>query len=138
MVRVDLVRIIIHDSSDQQLIYLRERGGNREFPIVIGRFEAEAISRKVNGRVMARPMTHDLLGETVRALGAHLERVVVSKLEGGTFFAELHLHREAGSPVVDCRPSDAIALAVRTRSPIYVAKEVLRQVCPDCVTTDLE
>jgi bifunctional DNase/RNase len=138
MVRVDLVRILIRDSSDQQLIFLRERGGNREFPIVIGRFEADAISRKINGRVMARPMTHDLLGDMVRALEAALERVVVSKLEGGTFFAELHFRRADAPTVVDCRPSDAIALAVRTRSPIYVAKEVLNQVCSNCVTTDLD
>jgi len=138
MVRVDLVRIVIRDASDQQLIFLRERGGNREFPIVIGRFEADAISRKVNGRVMARPMTHDLIEGVMSALGATLERVVVNKLEGGTFFAELHFSGDHGSPVVDCRPSDGIAIAVRTRAPIYVAKEVLNQVCPDCVTTDLE
>jgi len=140
MVRVDLVRIILRDGLDlEQYIYLRERDGAREFPIVIGRFEAEAIHRSVLERRTTRPMTHDLLKSLVAQLGGSVERVVVNRLEGGTFFAELHVSRpDASVEIVDARPSDAIALAVRTRAPLFVAEEVLRQVSREGAFLDLD
>lgn len=140
MIPVDLVRIIIRDGvKPEQLVFLREREGQREFAIVIGRFEADAIRRRVHETPMARPMTHDLLHSVIGDLGARVERVVVSRLEGGTFFAELHLCSEsAETRVVDCRPSDAIALAVRTETPLFVSEEVFRQVCPEGAFLDLD
>ncbi len=140
MRRVDLVRIVIRDGfCQEQFIYLRERDGGREFPIVIGRFEAESISRFVNDRPPARPMTHDLLTAVVRDLGATVDRIAITHLESGTFFAELHLEEVDGeSRAIDCRPSDAIALAVRTDAPIYVSEDVLRQVAPQGALPDLD
>lgn len=128
MIRMELVRIVIRETSDHQLIFLREAGGERTFPIVIGFFEAAAIDRKVKGIPTPRPMTHDLIGNIVKALDSQLVRVVVNKLESNTFFARLHF-RQGGSDVeVDARPSDAVALAVQADAPIFVAEQVLDEV----------
>jgi bifunctional DNase/RNase len=126
LVRVDLVKIVIRDTNDQQYIFLKERDGERTFPIVIGHFEASAIDRRVRGLETPRPMTHDLLAATIGALGAEIVKVVVNRLEDNTFFARLIIARETESLPIDCRPSDAIALAVQTDAPIYVAEDVIQ------------
>jgi bifunctional DNase/RNase len=130
MIEVQLSRIVIRETSDQQRIYLREKGGTRQFPIVIGIHEAAAIDRKVRDRRPPRPMTHDLLASVVDALGGRLVRVVVSELRQNTFIARLDLERPDGGETieVDARPSDAIALAAHLGSPIFVAEEVLEEV----------
>lgn len=134
---MQLSRIVIRESSDHQAIYLREVGGSREFRIVIGIFEAMAIDRRVRERTTPRPMTHDLLANVVRALGAELVRVEVSDLRDNTFYARLVLKRAnesaSESPLedeieVDARPSDAISLAVHLDAPIYVEDRVLEAV----------
>jgi bifunctional DNase/RNase len=128
LIEVELVKIVIRDTNDQQYIFLKEKEGERLLPIVIGYFEASAIDRRVRGESTPRPMTHKLLADTIEALGARLLRVVVTRLHENTFYASLEL--EQGETVVpmDCRPSDAIALAVRTEAPIYVAEEVIEAV----------
>ena len=130
MVEVQLARIVIRETSDQQCIYLREKQGERQFPIVIGIFEAWAIDRKVRDRKTPRPMTHDLMASLVQSLDARLERVVVSELKDNTFYARLVLRRtgQAQTIDVDARPSDAIALAVHLDAPIFVAEGVLESV----------
>jgi bifunctional DNase/RNase len=133
MIEMLLSRIVIRESSDHQAIYLRERGGSREFRIVIGVMEAMAIDRRVRERTTARPMTHDLLANVVRSLGATLDRVVVSDLKDNTFFARLVLNRpDQEQPIeVDARPSDAISLAVSLSAPIFVEDSVLDAVVPE-------
>jgi len=129
MVEVQLSRIVIRETTDQQRIYLREKGGTRQFPIVIGIHEAVAIDRKVRDRAPPRPMTHDLLAALVTALGGTLQRVVISELKQNTFFARLDLETSDGDEVeVDARPSDAIALATHLGAPIFVAEDVLDEV----------
>ena len=129
MVEMQLSRIVIRETTDQQCVYLREKGGGREFPIVIGIFEAMAIDRKVRDRATQRPMTHDLLADVVRRLGAEVERVVIADLRDNTFFATIHVRKEGGAAAeVDARPSDAIALAVHLGSPIFVEDKVLEAV----------
>ncbi len=130
LVEVELARVVIHQKGDQQFIHLRERHGNRGFPIVIGYNEVEEINRKLCGMQPARPLTHDLIGRILLALGHRLARIVISELREGTFYATLVLvprdaaaHGE-GEKHVDCRPSDAIALAVQTGAPILVARDV--------------
>lgn len=129
MVEMELARIVIRETSDTQCIYLREKGGERQFPIVIGIFEAWAIDRGVRSKGTQRPMTHDLFAAVVGAMGGKLEQVSVSDLRDNTFFASLHLRRLDGEErTVDARPSDAIALAVHLKAPIFVAEKVLETV----------
>lgn len=135
LVEVELSRVVIHQKGDQQYIHLREKRGSRTFPIVIGYHEVEEINRKLCSVQAPRPLTHDLIGRIFAALGHKLQRVVVNELREGTFFAMLVLVPKDGTSVepgtertVDCRPSDAIALAVQTGAPIFVAREVFDEV----------
>ena len=128
-VRVDLARILIQDTTDQQIIVLRERDGGREFPIVIGDAEAFAIDRRIKGYKKARPMTHDLMADIVERLGGELEKIVINDLKNHTFFARLVLRTAGGIVEVDSRPSDAIALVAGTETPIFVEDEVFREIC---------
>lgn len=128
-VRMDLARIVINDTSEQQIIVLKERNGGRQFPIVIGMSEAWAIDRRVKNITTPRPLTHDLLANVIRELEAELEKIVVHDLREHTFFAKLVIRHNGSLVEVDSRPSDAIALGVASDTPIYVEDSVLRQVC---------
>ena len=128
-VRMDLARIVISDTSEQQIIVLKERNGGRQFPIVIGMAEAWAIDRRVKNISTPRPLTHDLLANVIRELDAELEKIVVHDLRDHTFFAKLVIRHNGTLLEVDSRPSDAIALGVASDTPIYVEDGVLRQVC---------
>ena len=128
MIAVELSRIVIQETSDQQFIYLTEKEGNRSFPIIIGIFEALEINRKVAEMPSFRPMTHDLIRNILEALGARISRVVVNDLRGGTFYANLYLERDGREVPVDSRPSDAIALASAVKAPIFVEEHVMEQV----------
>ncbi|GMU34881.1 MAG: bifunctional nuclease family protein [Planctomycetia bacterium] len=128
-VRMDLSRIVIQDTSDQQIIFLRERGGSREFPIVIGDSEACAIDRRLKGYKRARPMTHDLMADLIEVLRGELEKIIISDLKNHTFYAKLVIRRDGEIVEVDSRPSDAIALGVASETPIFVSEQVLREVC---------
>jgi len=128
MVEMELAKIVIDEKHHDQLIVLKEKGGPRMLPIVIGLAEASAIKLKISGFKPPRPMTHDLLYSLTEALGARIERIVVHKLEESTFHAQLCLKTASGEPkTIDARPSDSIALAVRAHVPIFVEEEVLKQ-----------
>ena len=128
-VQMLLSRIIISEISDQQVIYLNEMDGDRQFPIVIGIFEATSIDRRVKERPSPRPLTHDLLVNLVQELGAELDSVVISDLREHTYFAKLRIRQEGQLIEVDARPSDAIAVAMTCTPPlpIYVNEEVLEE-----------
>lgn len=128
-VRMDLVRIVISDTNEQQIIVLHERSGGRKFPIVIGSNEAIAIERRLKNLPTPRPMTHELLANVIHELGAELEKIVIHDLRDHTFYAKLVVRKDGALVEVDSRPSDAIALGVATEVPIYVEEAVLRQVC---------
>jgi bifunctional DNase/RNase len=125
---MELSKIIITETSEEQVVVLKEVEGSRAFPIVIGIWEAIAINRYVNRQKTPRPMTHDLLTQTIRNLGFSLERIIVNDLKEGVFFARLVLKRNGKSVEVDSRPSDAIALAVQWNCPIYVEERVIEEV----------
>ena len=125
MVSVELSRILITETSEQQVIWLKERDGGRSFPIVIGIFEALAIKRKLADETLERPLTHDLLASVLEHLDTEVERIVVTALKGRTFYASIVLRRNGELIEVDSRPSDSIALAVRVGAPIFVEEEVL-------------
>jgi len=128
-VRMDLARIVISDTSEQQIIVLRERDGPRQFPIVIGLTEAMAIDRRVKNIPTPRPLTHDLLASVIGDLEGDLEKIVVHDLRDHTFYAKLVIRRDGKLVEVDSRPSDAIALGVASDTPLYVEESVLQQVC---------
>lgn len=128
LVQMDLARIIITETGDSQVIILRERGGDRHFPILIGLNEALAIERRLKGIRTPRPLTHDLMANIIEQLDAELEKIIISDLQEHTFYAKLIVRRNGNLMEVDSRPSDAIALGVQKQTPIFVDEEVLRKV----------
>ena len=123
-VEVELSRIIINEASDQQIIVLKERGGERSFPIVIGIVEIFAIDRRLKGIKPPRPMTHDLLDSVIENLGAKIEKILINDLKNHTFYAKITLSLNGQTVEIDSRPSDAIALCAASNAPIYVAEHV--------------
>ncbi|MPY94223.1 MAG: bifunctional nuclease family protein [Acidimicrobiia bacterium] len=124
MVEVELVTVRVEATSS--VVLLRERtGGRRLLPILIGNSEATAIAYALERIETPRPMTHDLIKNVLEELGITVEQVVVTELRNRTFYAELHLRASAGPHTVSSRPSDAIALAARTGTPIFVEEAVL-------------
>ena len=124
---MQLSRIVINEINEQQIIYLKEVNGSRQFPIVIGIFEATSIDRRARRHKPPRPQTHDLVVNVAESLGAELDSVVITELKDQTYFARLRLKRDGEIVEVDSRPSDAIAVAVTLDPPlpIYVEEGVL-------------
>ncbi|QDT51428.1 bifunctional nuclease family protein [Symmachiella dynata] len=129
LVHMELARIIINEINDHQIVYLREVNGDRQFPIVIGFFEASSIDRRVKDEAPPRPLTHELLKNTIEELGGELQDVVINNLLDHTYYGLLRILQDGETVEVDCRPSDAIALAVQftPHLPIYVDEEVLAE-----------
>ncbi|HVN84725.1 MAG TPA: bifunctional nuclease family protein [Candidatus Binatia bacterium] len=107
------------------IVILKDPDNKVNLPIWIGLLEATAMATELEGIKMARPMTHDLLRTVIGELGAEVDRVEITDLKDNTYFAVIHLRVNGDQRVIDSRPSDAISLALRTKSPIYVAKHVL-------------
>jgi bifunctional DNase/RNase len=116
------------------VVVLRELDGTRVLPIFVGPFEAQAIARLVRHEAFARPLTHDLLALLVEGLKAKVTRVTITDLRDGTYFATLLLERGQEVLSIDARPSDSIAVALRTEAPLYVNEELL-QAPPDQMAT---
>lgn len=114
-------------SSQSPVVILAEKDGARQLPIWIGPGEAQAIAMRLEGMTPPRPLTHDLLQRLLQESGAEVEKVVVTSLKDGVYFAEIHMTGKRGSVRVDSRPSDAIALAIRCEKPIYVARSLLEE-----------
>jgi len=129
-VHMELKRIIISEVHEQQVVMLKEVDGDRSFPIVIGIFEATSIDRRVKKVETPRPLTHDLVTSVIEHLGGELQDIYISDLRDHTYFAKLRIRKDGEIIPVDSRPSDAIALAVTAKVPIYVAEDVLDEVCP--------
>lgn len=122
MIEMRIVGVRIEMPSQQPILILSEREGNRSLPILIGTTEASAIAMHLQGLRPARPLTHDLLGDVITALGHTVQQVRVVDFREGTFYGELVF--ENGT-TVSARPSDAVALAVRTEIPVFVDPAVL-------------
>ena len=127
-VQMELTRIIINENNEQQIIFLKEVEGERTFPIVIGIFEATSIDRRVKGLPTQRPLTHDLLANTIELLGGELQDIYINELREHTYFAKLRIRHDGELVEVDSRPSDAIAVAVTVDVPIYVAEDIIDEV----------
>jgi len=128
-VEMRLTRIIISEINENQVVFLREVDGDRQFPILIGMFEAMSIDRRVKQIPRPRPLTHDLIVNIVEKMGGELDSVVISELREHTYFASLRVKYEGSLIEIDARPSDAIAVAVTNDPvlPIYVAEDVLQE-----------
>ena len=128
MVQVRVLGVAL-DAARQHIVLLKplleEPGEGRVLPIWVGAQEATSILIAVQGEQAPRPLSHDLITMLFGTVGARIERVDVTRIDDGTFYAELSLTTPTGSQVLDSRPSDAIALAVRVHAPIWVADEVL-------------
>ena len=111
--------------SRMPIVILRTQEGESVLPIFVGLFEANAIAQQLDGSLSPRPMTHDLLGNLIDALHARVDRVVITDLRDNTFFAIIHLERNGEKLAIDARPSDAMALALRVKVPIFVEDAVL-------------
>ena len=123
-IEVELSKIIINEASDQQIIVLKDRAGERSFPIVIGISEIIAIDRRLKGLTPPRPMTHDLLANVIEKVGGKIEKIVINDLREHTFYAQIHLNVNGKSFEIDSRPSDAIAVSVASDVPIFVAEHI--------------
>jgi len=126
-VLMELKRVIINEIHDQHVIVLREAEGERSFPIVIGIFEATSINRRVKGEQSPRPLTHDLITGVIDNLGGDFQDISIPELSEHTYCAKLRIRKDGELIEIDCRPSDAIALAGTANVPIYVAEDVLEE-----------
>jgi len=124
-VAMEIVGVRVELPTNTPILLLRERDGNRYLPIWIGTPEATAIALALEGIETSRPLTHDLMKTLLDALGADIERVDVTSLSEGTFFAELVIEAEGEELTISSRPSDAIALATRAGAPVFATKELL-------------
>jgi len=119
--------LMVDPVTSLPIILLRDSGGERVLPIWVGAFEANAIALQIENVSTPRPMTHDLLNNVIQGLNASLEKVVVCEVKDSTFYALMHLRLPDGIVVVDARPSDAIALALRASAPIFVDEDVIEE-----------
>ena len=127
MKRLEVVGVRVEVPSNQPIVLLREQGGERFLPIWIGAVEATAIAFASGGVQPPRPLTHDLFRDVIIGLGATLTAVELTEIKDGVFYAELLLTSASGEHRISARPSDAIALAVRTESPIFASDELLAE-----------
>ena len=125
-IEMNIKGLMIDPITNMPIIILRDQEGHRILPIWVGVFEANAIALQIENVQTPRPMTHDLLKNIIDDLSAQVERIVVTELKENTFYALIHLRTNGHSIEVDARPSDAIALALRTRSPIFVEEAVIQ------------
>lgn len=135
---IDSIRVSL--ISQQRIVMLRDVDGEHQLPIWIGPCEAESITIELQETEMARPMTHDLLKIVVENMGGTISHILINELREQVFHAELHLKVDGDERNIDCRPSDAIALAIRAKVPIYVTEDVMDEagITPEPDITGLE
>jgi bifunctional DNase/RNase len=126
-IEMTIKTLMIDPYTTMPIVVLRETEGERLLPIWIGAYEANAIALEIEKVETPRPMTHDLLKRIVDAFGGEVERIVVCELKENTFYAAIYMNTGRGSVTIDARPSDAIALALRTRSKIFVEDTVIQR-----------
>lgn len=124
------VRTVAMDQQMNPVVLLVDKAETLALPIWIGTSEAQSIALELQGVRMPRPMTHDLIRTMLTQLTVRVDRIVVTDIQNGTYFAEIHLNTNGSDVVVDSRPSDAIAVALRTEAPIYVEEKVAAQAIP--------
>jgi len=124
-IEMSIKGLMVDPISNMPIVILRDKEGTRTLPIWVGMSEANAIALQIENIATPRPMTHDLLRNVIHDLKASVDKVVVCDLQDGTFYALIYLRVNGESLAIDSRPSDAIALALRTRAPIFVEEAVI-------------
>ena len=125
LIEMSIQGLMVDPITNMPIVILKDKEGDRKLPIWVGIFEANAIALQIENIATPRPMTHDLLRNVIKDLDGRVERVVVSDLKENTFYAIIYLTVRGESVAIDARPSDAIALALRTRAPILVDESVI-------------
>ena len=136
---VEVKRISYYPPSKGYAVLLQEKEGNRSLPIIVGSAEAQSIALYLEGVNMPRPMTHDLLINALENMDGEVSRVLIARISNGTFYAEIEIFSpHSGVMIIDSRPSDAIALALRSLTPIYIADDVMDSAGIDNFTKESE
>ena len=135
-IEMSIKGLMVDPISNMPIVILRDKEGTRTLPIWVGMFEANAIALQIENISTPRPMTHDLLRNVIQDLKASVEKVVVCDLQDGTFYALIYLRVHGETLAIDSRPSDALALALRTRAPIFVEETVIDSAKTVDVATD--
>ncbi|MDD5766341.1 MAG: bifunctional nuclease family protein [Candidatus Marinimicrobia bacterium] len=127
MIKVEIQKIVQYPPNKGYVVLLREVGGNKQLPIIVGTFEAQAIALALENVDMPRPLTHDLIVNILKTLSMKITKVIVNDLRENTFFARVFLENETdhSSLQIDARPSDAIAIGLRMRAPLFVSDLVM-------------
>jgi bifunctional DNase/RNase len=125
MLEVEVLGVRAMADGEANMLYLGAKDASAVLPLVVGRAEATAIEIRLRAATPPRPLTHDLLGKAIEALGARVVRVEIDGLRNGTFFATIRLAQGGKALSLDARPSDSVALALRAGAPIYAARKVL-------------
>ena len=125
MVEMKVEGLTLDPLTNMPIIILKDLAGDKALPIWVGYFEANAIALEIEKINTPRPMTHDLLNNIISSLQAKVKHILVTDLKDNTFFAEISVIQNGGDMTIDCRPSDAIALALRSKSPIFVEEKVI-------------
>lgn len=125
MIELNVYAVLYSLLSRHRVVLLKEALGERYLPVWIGQNEAEAIAMRLQGATVPRPLTHDLLAQLITEMGGALQHVLINDLSNSVFFARLAIRQQGELRLIDSRPSDAIALAVRAQAPIYVDEGVM-------------
>jgi len=127
VVEMKVWKLALDDRTDTPVVILQEMSGSRILPIWIGKGEARAIAMELASQKFQRPLTHDLLKTVIEGLGAKIRKVCIEDLKNNTFYAKIFIEKDDEIVGIDARPSDSIALALRAKSPIFLAEELLRE-----------
>jgi len=127
-VEMSIKGIMVDPTTNMPIVLLHDAERQKVIPICVGIFEANAIASQIENASPSRPMTHDLLREVIHALRAQVKKIVVNEINDSTFYAFIHLNIDGEQIAIDARPSDAIALALRAKAPIFVEEEVIDNV----------
>jgi uncharacterized protein len=135
-IEMSIKGLMVDPITNTPIVILRDKDGQRVLPIWVGIFEANAIALQIENVTTPRPMTHDLLRNVIHDLNATVQKIVVCDLQENTFYALIYLALNGDTLTIDARPSDAIALALRTRAPIFVEESVIDNAKPFDVAAD--
>ncbi len=124
LIEVKLIGLVLEPVSKAPVIILKPLDENKIIPIWIGEFEANAITMELESIVAPRPMTHDLINDVISHLSARVEKIVITDFIENTYYADMYLCRHGNISVIDCRPSDAVAIALKCQAPIFISEMV--------------